>query len=234
MKMVSRQLAESNRMTAIKTISARIRGSLTDLDELGENTEELAQGFSKYADELKALTGFDIRIDGMSDSYKDLFDIFEGLSQVWNNLSDTQQARVAEILGGTRQLQVVSSILTNWKDAAGAYEAALNSAGVATQANAIVMETAEAKLNRMKAAFQELSGTVVDSEFMGTLIDVGTKVVEIFNGVFNVLSSLARTIPGQMAIVTSSCLAFISVLKTIKTTKFGTNFVTFFKDLSSA
>ncbi len=79
--------------TALKTISARIRGSKTDLEELGEDTSELAEGFSKYAAEIKALTGFDILKAGTTDTYKDLYDIFEGISRVWDDLSETQQSR---------------------------------------------------------------------------------------------------------------------------------------------
>ena len=115
-----------------------MRGAKTELSQLGESTDDLAEGFSKYADEIKALTGFDIMID--KTHFKDLYDIMEGIAGVWKNLSDTQQARVAEILGGTRQLQVISSIIGNWKDAAGAYETAINSAGASSKANAIYME----------------------------------------------------------------------------------------------
>ena len=67
-------------------------------------------------------------VEGTTDTYKDIYDIFEGIAQVWDRLSDTQQARVAEILGGTRQLQVISSIIGNWGDAAGAYADAMDAA----------------------------------------------------------------------------------------------------------
>lgn len=134
--------------TALKTISARIRGAKSDLEALGEDTSDLAEGFSKYAKEIKALTGFDIMVDGSTNTYKDIYDIFEGISKVWDDLSDTQQARVSEILGGTRQLQVISSILGNWKDAAGAYADAMDSAGTATEANAIYMDSVQGKIGR--------------------------------------------------------------------------------------
>ena len=150
--------------TALKTISARIRGSKSDLEELGEDTSELADGFSKYAKELKALTGFDIMVDGTTNQFKDIYDILQGIANVWDKLSDTQQARVAEILGGTRQLQVISSILGNWTDAAGAYQSAMESAGTAAEANAIYMDSIEGKIGVFKATFQELSETLINSE----------------------------------------------------------------------
>lgn len=86
--------------TALKTVSARIRGSKSDLEELGEDTTDLAEGFSKYAKELQALTGFNIMVEGSTTEFKDLFDIMQGISEVWDDLSGTSRARVSEILGG--------------------------------------------------------------------------------------------------------------------------------------
>ena len=174
--------------TALKTVSARVRGSKTDLEELGESTDDLAEGFSKYADEIKALTGFDIMID--KTHFKDIYDIFEGISGAWDNLSDTQQARVAEILGGTRQLQVISSILGNWKDAAGAYETAMNSAGASTKANEIYMQSIEARMNQLKATFEALSKTILDSGAMHTAVNSLNWILERVTGLVKITGAL--------------------------------------------
>lgn len=173
--------------TALKTISARIRSSVSDLKDLGEDTEELADGFSKYAEELKALTGFDIMVEGTTNQFKDIYDILEGIANVWEHLSDTQQARVSEILGGTRQLQVISSILGNWTDATGAYQSAMESAGTATEANARYLESIEGKLGVFKATFQELSETLIGSDFVKQFVELGT-------GILNILINIARLI----------------------------------------
>ena len=174
---------------ALKTVSARIRKSEAELEELGEDVSDLAEGFSKYAEEIKALTGFNIMVDGTTDTFKDLYDIMEGISKVWDKLTDTQRARVSEILGGTRQLQVISSILGNWGDAVGAYEDAMNSAGVATQANATYMDSAQAHLNQFKATFQELAANVVQSDLVKELTDTGTAFLELANSVVTFVDS---------------------------------------------
>lgn len=177
-KVVSRLLAESNRLTALKTVSARIRTSITDLEELGEDTSDLADGFSKYADELQAITGFDIRVDGLTNSYKDLYDTFDGISKVWDRLSDTQKARVAEILGGTRQLQVISSILANWSDAVNAYSDAMESAGTATEANDRYMDSIQGHLGQLKAAWQELASSTFTRDAITQVVDLGKAIVD--------------------------------------------------------
>lgn len=178
---VSRFATESNRLTALKTVSARIRGSKSDLEELGEGVDELAQGFSKYAKEIQALTGFNIMVEGTTDQFKDLYDIFEGIAAVWDKLSDTQQARTAEILGGTRQLQVIASIIGNWGDAANAYSTAMNSAGAATKANDIYMETAAAHIAQLKATFQELAMNLVSSGLIKFFVDIANALLNFIN-----------------------------------------------------
>ena len=180
--------------TALKTVSARIRGSKSDLEELGENTEDLAEGFSKYAKEIKALTGFDIMIDDTH--FKDLYDIMEGIASVWDKLSDTQQARVAEILGGTRQLQVISSIIGNWSDAAGAYETAMNSAGASAKANSVYMDSVTAHLDQLKATFEELATTVLNSDFSKFVIDTGKTILEILHEITSLTGSLGTILIG--------------------------------------
>lgn len=167
--------------TALKTISARIRGATADLEALGEDTSDLAQGFSKYAEEIKALTGFDIMVDGSTDTYKDIYDIFDGISKVWDDLSDTQQARISEILGGTRQLQVISSILGNWQDAAGAYADAMNSAGTATEANIVYMDSINGRIGVLNATFQEFSNNLINSGLIKFFVEMGTAIISALN-----------------------------------------------------
>lgn len=179
-------------------MSARIRGSKSDLEELGEDTEDLAEGFSKYANEIKALTGFDIMVDDTH--FKDLYDIMEGISKVWDTLSDTSQARVAEILGGTRQLQVISSIIGNWSDAAGAYETAMNSAGASTKANDIYMQDVAAHINQFKAAFEELSMTMMKSNVLTFFIDAGKGLVSFITSLEKMHLLLPALITSLVAI----------------------------------
>lgn len=182
-------------MTALKTISARIRGSKSDLEELGEDTEELANGFSKYAEELKAITGVNIMVEGTTDQFKDLYDIMNDIAGVWDTLTDTQQARAAEILGGTRQLQVIASIISNWGDAEHALVDAQNAVGEATRANDIYMDTTTAHMNQFKSAFQDLSRTMIDSDMLKWVVDFGTGLLKAINAIGKFINSLGGIVP---------------------------------------
>lgn len=134
----------------------------------------------------------------------------QGIAQVWDTLSDTSQARVSEILGGTRQLQVISSIIGNWKDAAGAYADAMDSAGVATKANDTYMESATAHINQFKASFEELSADVLNSKLIGTIIDAGSKILGFLDSISKFLGSMPGDFTG-LAVAISAALSFKNV-----------------------
>lgn len=197
--------------TALKTVSARIRGSKTDLEELGEETGDLANGFSKYAEEIKKLSGFNIMVEGTTDQFKDLYDIMEGISGVWDKLSDTQRARVAEILGGTRQLQVISSIIGNWGDAANAYSDAMNAINVATKANDIYMQTTAAHIKQFKSAFAELSSQLMNSSFLKFFVDFGKGIIEDITALSKFIEKVAAL--KVLLIAFASTIAMTSAIK---------------------
>lgn len=156
---------------------------------MGEETEGLANGLSKYREEIKALSGVDIMVNDTT--YKDMYDIFVELAQVWDNMEGgTAQARVAEILGGTRNLSGVMSTINNISDAIGAYEGAMNAAGTATKANDIYMDTTSAHIEQLKASFQELAANVFQGDLTKQVVDFGKGLVEIANQAVTVVNAI--------------------------------------------
>lgn len=180
--------------TMWKTVSARIRGATTELEEMGEETDGLAQGLSKYREEIKALSGVDIMKD--ENTYKDMYDIFVQLAEVWDNMEDVSQSRVAEILGGTRNTSGIMSTITNIKDAIGAYSSAMDSAGTATEANNIYMDTTKAKVGELKVAFQELSSDFISSNFTKGAVEGLKGIVEAIDKIVETIGSLGTILAG--------------------------------------
>lgn len=180
--------------TMWKTVSARIRGATTELEEMGEETDGLAQGLSKYREEIKALSGVDIMKD--ENTYKDMYDIFVQLAEVWDNMEDVSQSRVAEILGGTRNTSGIMSTITNIKDAIGAYSSAMDSAGTATEANNVYMDTTKAKVGELKVAFQELSSDFISSNFTKGAVEGLKGIVEAIDKIVETVGSLGTILAG--------------------------------------
>ena len=119
---------------------------------MDEKTDESAQDLSnKYREEIKALSSVDIMKD--ENTYKDMYDIFVQLTEVWDNMEDVSQSRVAEILGGTRNTSSIMSTITNIKNTISAYPSAMDSAEAVTEANNLYMDTTKAKVGELKTAF---------------------------------------------------------------------------------
>lgn len=76
---------------ALKTISMRLRGSKTELEAAGEDTEGMATSVSKLREEMLALSGVDIMVD--DSTFKETYDVIDELSYKWQELTDIQQAK---------------------------------------------------------------------------------------------------------------------------------------------
>ena len=78
-------------MTAFKTISMRIRGAKTELEEAGLETDGMAESTAKLREEILALSGVDIMLN--EDTFKSTYDIMDELAEKWESLTDIQQAK---------------------------------------------------------------------------------------------------------------------------------------------
>lgn len=84
--------------TAFKTISMRIRGADTELQQAGLDTEGMAESTAKLRAEVKALSGVDIMKN--ENEFKSTYDILDELSTKWQDLTDIQQASLTELIAG--------------------------------------------------------------------------------------------------------------------------------------
>ena len=94
-----------------RTVSARLRGSETELKEMGEDTDGLVTSTSKLQALVKGITGFDIMKD--KDTYKDIYDIVLGIGEKWKDLSDIDRASLLEALAGKQQSNALAAALSN-------------------------------------------------------------------------------------------------------------------------
>lgn len=84
----------SKSSTGLRTITARIRGTKLELDELGETIE-----VAKYQEALDLLTGKGVKLT-QNGEFRSTYDILKDIASVWNDLSNMEQANIAEQLAG--------------------------------------------------------------------------------------------------------------------------------------
>ena len=89
--------------TALKTLSLRIRGVKTELEDAGLETEGMADTTSQLQKKLKALTDGKVDIMVDADNFKNTTEILREMSKAWEDMTDKEQAAALELLGGKRQ-----------------------------------------------------------------------------------------------------------------------------------
>ena len=174
--------------TAYKTISMRIRGAKTEMEELGLETDGMVESTASLQEEILALSGVDIMKD--KNTFKSTYQILDELSMKWANLTDIQQASITELIAGKRQGNIVSALMSNFDTARRATETAINSEGSALKEQATYLSSLEAKTQQFEAAFQSLSNTVIDSDLLKNIVDFGTKSVCSLEGIAKALQTV--------------------------------------------
>lgn len=178
--------------TTFKTLSARIRGAKTELDALGEETDEYTETSSKLRDLTKSLTGFDIMKD--EDTFKSIYDILLGIGKEWENLTDIEQASLGEALAGKRNANVLFSIMQNIDDLEAAYKTASEAAGSAQREQENYEKSIQYSIDSTRASLEALINTFSNSEFFKGIIDAGGDLFDLLALIidkFGVLGTVA-------------------------------------------
>lgn len=197
---------------AMKTMSMRIRGAKTELEEAGESTDGMAESTASLRQEIMALSGVDIMLN--ETTFKSTYQIMDELSKKWENLSDIAQATIIELVAGKHQGNVFSSLMANFDTARDALETSLTASdgiGSAMKEHAKWSESLEARLNKLKAAWQSLSQTFLNSDFLKVGMDILTGFVDVLDKLIGLFGSF-----GTIGL-SAGIYGFIKNFSTLKT-----------------
>ena len=155
--------------TAFRTLSMRIRGAKTELEDANLDTEGMAESTAKLREEIKALSGVDIMID--NDTFKSTYDILGALADKWSELTDIQQASITELIAGKRQGNIMSALMTNWDIVEDTMKQASNADGSAEKELSNYQQSLQYSLDKMKATAQEFANVTLDSSWLKAGVD---------------------------------------------------------------
>lgn len=151
---------------------------------MGESTDGMAESTSKLREQVLALTnvngkgGFDIMTDG-GKSFKSTYSIMQGISKVWKDMSDVDQAALLELIAGKNRAQGAAALLNNFATAEDALQTAQNSAGSALAENEKYLDSIDGKISVLKANFQNMWSDAIDSSVITFFIDLGSTIVNV-------------------------------------------------------
>lgn len=176
--------------TTLKTVSMYLRAAKTDAEAAGEATDGMASSVSELRSELLALTNN--RVDIMSDptTYKSTYQILKDLAEVWDSISDIDQANILEMLGGKRNANAVAAVLEQFDIAEKSLESASTAAGSAIAENEKYLDSVAGKISQMNAAMEGLSNTLLDSGVVKFFIDFATASIKAADGVVEFTGAL--------------------------------------------
>lgn len=168
---------------ALKVVSLRLRGSKStgELEEMGEEVDNLVASTSKLRSEIMKLSGVDIMLD--EKTYKSTYDIINELSQVWDKLSDVSQANVLEKLAGKTRASVVAGLIENGEKLNEIYEDSVNAEGSAMRENETYMASIEGHLSILQNKWQEMWDSAVNADVINFWIDLASSILDVVNNV---------------------------------------------------
>lgn len=187
-----------NTGTAFRTISMRLRGYDEETDEYIGGIEELT---GKVADLTKTASnskGISLFTDETKSTYKSTYQILKDISEVYDDLSDKQQAELLETLAGKRGGQVLAGILgkENFKEVERAMENMKNAAGSADAEMSIVEESIDYKINKLEQTWEGIIQELIDNGMLGRFIDALTAISEVLGDIITTIGPFPTLIAG--------------------------------------
>ena len=169
--------------TALKTLSLRIRGVKTELEDAGLETEGMAETTAQLQAKLLALTGGKVDIMLNADEFKSTTQILREMAAVWDDMTDIQRAASLELLGGKRQANILSSLLKNFDIVEQVIETSMNSEGSALIENERHLDSIQGKTELLTNSMQTLWNNTLTSDFLKTLLDIANGFIKLVDNV---------------------------------------------------
>lgn len=141
------------------------------LDESSSTGKKLTNFYTQHGIQLKDETG----------QLRSMYDVLGDLSSKWGGLTDDEKKYFALIQGGATQTQNLMALMSNFGTAVDATKTAMESSGSAAQENAAAMESLQKKIETLKAAWENFATGTATKEFLGGIIDAGTRLLEFAN-----------------------------------------------------
>jgi TP901 family phage tail tape measure protein len=185
--------------TALKTLSLRIRGVKTELEEAGLETEGMAKTTAQLQAKLKALTHGKVDIMLDADTFKNTTQILREMSEAWQDMTDMERAAALELIGGKRQANILSSVITNFETVEEVIETSMDSSGSAMAENAKWLDSIEGKTTQLTNAMQALWNDAINSDKIKLFLDLALGATKLVDTIGLLPTALAGVI-GYFAI----------------------------------
>lgn len=155
----------------------------------------------------KALKTVGISLRDENGIIKDSSGLLDEIAEKWDTWNRNQQNQIATAVAGTNQANIFRSTIGDYKEVLEATTIAENANGSATERMSIYTESLTAKINSFKTTWTELVNDLNLDSLIGTVIDLGTKLLEILNILLNKIPVLSDVLKGFITVQSINILA---------------------------
>ena len=173
---VTRQAPESVG-TAFKTIYSRMGDIKAGLD-----TET---SLDAYTQDILDIAG--VNVLDANNELRDMGEVIEEVGEKWSSMTREQQIALSQVMAGTRQYNNLLALFDNWDMYTDALETSKGSLGELNRQQDIYMQSTEAHLEKLSAAWERVFDSMAGTDDINGLIDIMTGLT---NGLANFTESL--------------------------------------------
>ena len=189
--------------TAMKTIIARFT-EVKELFSQGQLTGEDSEGEEININKIdKALKTVGISLKDFLNGSKGIDDIFLELASKWDSLDLSTQRYIATMAAGSRQQSRFIAMMSNYDRTMELVTAANNSAGASQKQFDKTLESMEAKLQKLKNAWNEFTMGLFNNEILKSGVDALTWIIESINKLIDTISGGNNTIKSVINLITT-------------------------------
>lgn len=201
MSEITQDASESG--NALKILSMRIRGYDEETESYSNDVEKLTGTVANLTKTASTPGGISLFTDDTKETYKSTYQLLNDISQIWDDLTDKNQAKLLEVLAGKQRGNSISALITNMSQANSALNDSINSSGSAYEEQERWMDSIEAKTQQFEASFQSLANTVLDSDLLKFFVDFGTGAVNAIEDIVDALGALPVAISAIYTVIST-------------------------------
>ena len=167
---------------------------------MGEDTDGMVESTAKLQEKIKAMTGVDI-LEEDQETFKSTYQIIKEIAEVWDGLSDINQASLLEMIAGKRQSNIVAATLNNMADLEKSMSVTTNAEGSAMTEHDRWMQSIEASEARAQAAVEEFSNSFMSSALVKFTYDAKTGILGFLTTITDTIGGLPVALTGLSGIM---------------------------------
>lgn len=182
--------------TAFKTVAMRIRGYDEETEEFIGNVEELSGKIANLTKTASTPGGISLFTDESKTEYKSTYQLLKEISEIYDQLTDKDQAGLLEALAGKRQGQIIAATINNFEAAEKAMNNMANSAGSAEAEMSVIMDSLDYKLNQLSETGTGIAQNLFKKDDMKSVIDILNSFMGVLDKVTEKLGLFGSLITG--------------------------------------